>query len=568
MRYFIRVMAVLFLFTPLTSFSAVQASIDRDQIGINEMLKLEISTDQTNASKPDFSIFEKDFSIASMGESLSMQMVNGQITQEKRWILSLIPKKSGTITVPAISVGSEKTQPLKLTVTKQLSPQQPKDLKDDFLIETTIEPKEAYWQQPVLYSVRIWASKPLANAQFTPPSVSEGATINAIGKQTNTMTNRSGRQYDVIEKQYLITPNKVGELTIHPPELRGLAFDNQQASLFYGGGEPKPVELSGKELKLSVKEKPSSWQDQWWLPAAKISLKQEWSQDPQKWSVGTPITRILTIQGEGVSAEQIPDLKISTPSDINVYPDKSEITNRVDRHTLIGKRQIKVALVPTQAGEWELPAIKVPWWNVKTKQREVAELPAFPLKILAEQGAAAALQKTPENGNKSQDAVSEGAQIKKETGILPGQWLIIILIALLVLSFVTIIMLWRKLDSNHKTFDAKGQKPQKMSQSKKQAIDKIKKACLANNPREIIKATLVWAQIQWPKEHISTLEEVSSRLQHPDFSQKIKELLAACYSDKPAHWKAEDYWKSFESLSLVMQNEKKKTDEPLPPLFK
>lgn len=566
-----RSIVLLFLLVPTVGFAAAKALLDRDEISLSEAVNVEISIDKQSSQNPDFSVLNVDFQIASTGKTVAVEMINGRIKQETRWVVSIIPKHAGVLTIPAITIGTDKTQPIQLTVLdKPIA--QPKT--DEFFIESTVEPKEAYWQQPVLYTLKIWASKPLANAQFTPPTVSEGATLTPIEKQTNTLTYRGGRQYEVVEKRYLLSPDKVGNLTIQPPTLRGVAFDNNQARNFFTGGEPQNVHFAGKALKLTVKPKPSSWQAHWWLPATRLTIKDEWSQDLNNWHVGVPLTRTITIQGSSISAAQLPDLKMDSLSGINTYPDKTESKNTFDQHTIMGTRQIKVALVPTQAGQWQLPAIKLPWWNVNTNKMEVAEIPAVRLNILPEAGVAPASTKPTTSVAEKKQLLNQSLSMAKDNTISKNdnvlsawQWLVFVLASLLLLSLIVILSLCRKLSSKKSQAKQDPSFQNKTSQNLREAINTVKKSCTENNPRATINATLTWARLHWPSSNITSLQEVANLIQHPEFSHQVSKLLAVCYGNTNAAWKAREYWQSFEQNVLSAVQEHQKSEDPLPPLF-
>ena len=567
-----RSLFILLLLVPTAGFAAAKALLDRDQINMSEAVNVEISTDKYSNDTPNFSSLNADFEVASTGKTVAVEMINGHVRQETRWVISLIPKHAGALTIPPIRIGSEKTQPLQLTVLdKPIALQK----TDEFFIESTVEPKEAYWQQPVLYTVRIWASKPLSSAQFMPPSIKEGGTITPIDKQTNNMSYRGGRQYEVVEKRYLISPDKVGTLTIQPPSLRGIVFDNNQARQFFTGGDPQTVQLAGKELPLTVKAKPASWQSAWWLPATRLTIKDEWSQDLNNWHVGVPLTRTITIQGTGITAAQLPDIKMDSLTGINTYPDKTESKDSFDQHTILGTRQIKVALVPTQAGQWQLPAIKLPWWNVKTNKMEVAEIPAVSLNILPEAGASPAATKptTPiEEKNQSQTQSSSmtsknNTALKNDTTFSAWQWLVFLLATLLLLSLITILSLWRKLNSKNSKAKQEPSFQDNTPQTFRQAINTIKKCCANKNSRATINATITWARLYWPTSNIASLQDVANLIHDPQFTEQVSKLLAVCYGSTKEDWQAGQYWQSIEQFVLNSAKLSKKPEDPLPSLF-
>jgi hypothetical protein len=68
---------------------------------------------------------------------------------------------------------------------------------------------------------------------------------------------------------------------------------------------------------------------------------------------------------------------------MKVYPDEPAIDDQSSGMFLLGQRVEKFALVPTRAGKFSLPAIRVPWWDVATDQPREAVLPARTIEVLA-----------------------------------------------------------------------------------------------------------------------------------------------------------------------------------------
>ncbi len=555
----------ILLVVPTICFASAKALLDRDQISLSESVNMEISADKESSENPDLSVLNRDFDIGSTGKTVSVEMINGHIKQEARWVISLIPKRAGTLTIPSIKIGSEKTQPIQLTVLNKPVAQH---ASEDFFIETSIEPKEAYEQQAVVYTIQVWASKPLTNVQVAPPSVSDGVILNPIDKQTNTLRKRGAREYEVVERHYLITADKTGTLTIYPPSLRGMAFDQNPSRQFFMGADPQTVHVTGQELKLSIKSKPTEWQDAWWLPATNIALKEEWSQDPHHWQAGAPITRTITIVGTGVSAAQLPELKTEAPAGINIYPDKTETTSALSHNTLTSTRQIKIAYVPTQEGQIEIPAIKLPWWNLNKNKTEMAELPATSLTISPEANSISAAAKPASalEGNRQPiQKLTNGDSTKNdETSI--WQWLTIVLLILFLLSLVLIVILWRKINSEKEFHAKKNITPEVQSTSIREAINAIKKSCAKNNPRATMNATLDWARLQWPNSRVNSLQDVATLIDQPEFSKQITALLASCYSNEKTTWQAEQFWTVLNRYAFITRATNSASPDPLPPL--
>jgi hypothetical protein len=72
-----------------------------------EAITLQLELDEkVDAGVLDFAVLENDFRVSGPSVSQSMQIINGQSSQSTTWQLSLFPRRTGTLTIPAFKVGA------------------------------------------------------------------------------------------------------------------------------------------------------------------------------------------------------------------------------------------------------------------------------------------------------------------------------------------------------------------------------------------------------------------------------------------------------------------------------
>jgi hypothetical protein len=105
-----------------------------------------------------------------------------------------------------------------------------------------------------------------------------------------------------------------------------------QASNRFGfnGGRRELHRVKTAAITFDVKPKPDNYPlDATWLPANNINIAETWSQSPEQFKVGEPITRTVTLAAEGLSAEQLPPIFSEQEVDgFKFYPDKPNIENQ------------------------------------------------------------------------------------------------------------------------------------------------------------------------------------------------------------------------------------------------
>ncbi len=531
----------LLLIWSMTGLAAVVATVDRDEIQPTDSLVLTISSTSTTSGAPDLNPLAKDFDVFSSGQRMSVEVINGQLRQFSSWQIAMSPKHSGKITIPAIKVGHESTKPLVIKVSGNVTSTK---AVEDFFIETEIAPRDPFVQQQMIYTQRVWCARNIRNGELSPLSVQGKANIERFGEDLQSTRTRSNRHYQVVERRYLVFAQDSGDLTLEAPVLRALTFDGNTAD-FWSQRQPSQIRVSGQTLHVNVKPQPAGYQGTWWLPAEEIKLTEEWT-DAKDAQVGEPITRSITLKAYGLKAQQLPELKFEYPTQLNHYPDKSVMNTKIEKNQVIGTRQFKVALIPTQPGKITLPEVKVQWFNTKTNKAEVALLPAKTISIA---GAASA---APPANNEIKPFQQQPAapQIQPTQKDNLWQWLGLLFAALWLLTLVVLFWVIKKRKANKAT-------PPKIKTthpSLRQATKALKTACIRNDAKSAQLAILEWAKANWPDHDLTTLEQVAAILNDTDLTNAIRDLLTSCYRHSATIWQGKDFWKTWERATKVKKN--------------
>jgi len=195
----------------------------------------------------------------------------------------------------------------------------------------------------------------------------------------------------VAQISYLLTPLRSGKLELGSAKMKALKPDNRSRNFggfgnFSFGNDYRPTTISSMPLSLEV-QSPTS---QPWLPLAQLQLKQKWESDiTQPVVAGTPLIRTLTLIAKGMGGQATPNLEAFVPktSDFRVRTPKPEIERGIlnDKKTPISQITQSFSLIPLNIGTLQLPAIRIPWWNVQTKKLMWAQLPAQTIQVLPNQ---------------------------------------------------------------------------------------------------------------------------------------------------------------------------------------
>ncbi|WP_440056745.1 BatD family protein (plasmid) [Pseudoalteromonas sp. T1lg65] len=373
----------------------LSASVDKNPVLAGEYFTLSIVAEgKVKGTIPDVSSLSKDFVTSPVSTSSRTSIINGSVTSSTTWQLQLVARKPGEYTIPAFEVDGAKTAPISLKVVAQ---QTDGDSKDIF-IKTELKPNTLYVQQAGLYTVKLYVGKDLLDGNLSDP-VADTVTMTQISKHTEDYEIIDGRRYLVVTRQYLVQPQKSGNLTVDPPVFSGQVRE---------GYRRMAVNALADEVALEVKPIPQQHADNW-LPSEYVNFADEWQPSSSEITAGTPITRTFTLTAVGVTKEQLPEIKVEDVNGFKIYPDTSERKQMVRDGKVISQITASFAYLPQAAGQYTLPEVKLPWFNTVLNRTDLATIAekAFVVKADPNQVVQANTTPNPVAGATSTDTQSQ-----------------------------------------------------------------------------------------------------------------------------------------------------------------
>ena len=375
--------SLVLLLLSLCSIASVNAEVtvrqDRQQITIEDSFRLTIRvTDGEDLDDIDLSELALNFDI--LGRSSNSRRVFGTGGNES-WselILSLAPKHTGTLTIPALNVDGVLTPAGQLIVTEQAAV--PAGTTDLVFVEAEVDKKSIYVQSQLIFTLRIYQSINLDNSSISELKIDD-SFIEQLSQTSNQRT-IGGRPYLVHDIKYAIFPQKSGELKIP-----SLTFTGNQSSgrrsLFDQPTQGRRIRRQTDALTITVKPIPNQFSGDNWLPASELTISESWSIEPEKLKVGESTTRTLTIKGKGLLAAQLPPNLAPSLTGAKFYPDQPQLENEKNELGVSSQRIDSSAIIMTQAGDYTLPETRIPWWDTTTNTQRWLTLPARQFSVAA-----------------------------------------------------------------------------------------------------------------------------------------------------------------------------------------
>lgn len=538
--------AALLLTAAVTAAAAatdVTVSVEPPEVVANESFRIIFRAEGPVDAEPDFSELEAQVDILGRNRQTSIQWINGRNSRTTTWVLDVLARTAGPLTLPAIAFGSDRSEPLTVDVRAARSGGGPGATDDaGLLLEIEVDTTTPYVQQEVVLTARLLRRVELSDANMTDPSTDADAIIKRLGNDSTYQTMRDQKRYEVFERRYSIFPQTSGSVSIEPMVLTTQLIPATR-SLFDPFRRPVQTRrIESNSLTLEVKPIPPGYGGDTWLPARRLSLRDDWEPAGDTLEAGEPLTRTVFLWADGLNAGQLPEVPIALPDGLKSYPDQPQTSEQQAENGFTAVRQQKYAIIPHSGGEIVFPEIAVTWWNTETDRMEVARIGERRFYVNAPSAAPAAPATTPPAVALPDSAVLPEAPPPAITTAVPDHTFRLVALACLLGWIATAAAWWwhsRRTPAPHSA--ASGATD---TGSIAKARRDVLGACKANDARGAKQALLRWAHVAFD-EPPRTLGALADLVATP-LDREIRALDMTLYGPGAAAWDAFALREAFE----------------------
>lgn len=541
-----------------TAMATVTARVDRPTVDVNESFTLEIVVDSNTDLEPDLTVLDENYFVGQVSKLSNTSIINGDIRRSLTWTVMLMPKATGEQFIPAIRLGNEQSNPVRIVVNEQTNA--PPGEADVF-VTSEVDLEETYVQSQILYRIRIYRAVPTRQPALRNPSITGVETLAELaGDERQYEAVLNGRAYNVIEHVIALYPQESGEIQISPARFEARVLRDGRIT------GRKVFESQSHTIKvLPIPAPPAEFPNAAWLPARDVELSEDWSRPPEEMEAGEPVTRHVTLSALGQIETQLPALEPPEVDGLNVYADKPELTRTQEAGGLRGVRKDQYAIIGLAGGEIELPALEVPWWDIEAAEWKVASLPARTLII---KGAPVAPVVEPEV------AVAPAAVAAAETAVQDSEEALAVISswqrATEVLAILWLLTLaawwWSSRSAPRRSHETREPEPPPAHKQQGQLLKTARKAAEAGDGAAVRKAILEWGQLEWPTAAPRSIGEFANRVE-PPLSDELRQLSAASYSKDGGNWDGNGLASALRNVKIVTSRAAEAADDPLPPLM-
>jgi hypothetical protein len=382
----LRSFLVLSVVAAAAAAQQLEVTVDRNQVSIEEQILLKVKVDGAR-TRPELPPLP-EFRVLERGHHEEMQFVNGRVSTSITFNFVLIPQKLGSFEIGAASVEIDgktiTSRPFTVKVVEPTEAAPEQAARRDYFLSAQVSNQRPYVGEQVLFTWRFYRRVPVRDARL---AVLEFGDLVAedMGEVREYDTTVNGVQYRVSELRKALFAQRAGTLAIPSSQLViEVAGDRRQRlSVFdFGRGLWDQKTLHTQPIELEVRALPSA-------PAGYSGLVGDFDLEAKisksQLEVGESATLSLSVSGAGnvqmASAPPLPSLP-----QFKVYDDQPSGTLDRTGAKLRGTKTYRKALVPLQAGQLEIPALRLVYFDPGEEAYRTAATRALTLDVRPAEG--------------------------------------------------------------------------------------------------------------------------------------------------------------------------------------
>jgi hypothetical protein len=350
----------------------VHATVDRHRIGFDESLAFAVTLDDADGVVDTGPI--KDFKVLSHGTSTSIRIVNGQSSRQTAFNYTLIPLKTGRLTIPSLPVRAGGSTLTTKAISVQVTQTPLSDAsRGDVFATSDVSKSDPYTGEQIMFHLRLHHAVRISDPSVRELPDFEGFSAKQLEARDGYRKIIDGREYIVRELVYILVPLSPGTRTIGPALISLDVYRRQKGSargagsrffddFFLNPGRRETLLVRTAPIAVNVSPLPP---DEPGAPPFSGLIGRfaiEAGFEKRQVQAGDAATLSVTLTGSGNIMDAAPP-NIPIPEGLKAYADTPEDSIRVTDRGYEGKKTFRTALVGVTPGTYPIAPISVRYFD-------------------------------------------------------------------------------------------------------------------------------------------------------------------------------------------------------------
>jgi hypothetical protein len=200
-----------------------------------------------------------------------------------------------------------------------------------------------------------------------------------LGRDRTFETEYEGFTVRGYERIIAVYPQRSGRITIDPFVYHLTMIDSDNSRV--------EVDISSAPVSFGVRPMPALAQGTSWLPAKSVTITDSWDKRPDRLALGETARRTVTIEAEGIGAEQLPPPPKMRAHGVISFAGPVERTTRLMPQGPIARGVYRWDIRPVSRNAAILPAFPIRWFDTVDRQSREVLIPEKRVSVALANGA-------------------------------------------------------------------------------------------------------------------------------------------------------------------------------------
>jgi hypothetical protein len=314
--------------------ASLRAQLDRSTAALGEPLSFSVQAQGVSLDALDVAPLMADFEVFSRTLSRS--------TNSETLVLTLYPRKAGSLQLPALTLETRRTAAQQITVTEG------SDSVPRVTATWVLEPPAPRVGEPARLSLAICDDGGLQWRRPMLP-IQSGHTLRALGEEQGP-TEHAGEPCTLQRFHWALLPTRAGAASIDLAMLDASRFGQR-------------LRFPGPSITYRATALPA------WLPAQVPPVAAQIVAEPlpARWPLGRPLGWRFEVSGgysaDGLKALLAPQLRDSPA--LGLYPPLVEVMENEDMNSPLTRHVVTLFWLPRASGDVIVPTLRLPWYDTE-----------------------------------------------------------------------------------------------------------------------------------------------------------------------------------------------------------
>lgn len=360
-------------------------------------------------------------------------------------------------------------------------------------------PEEPVWvgEQVNFYVTVLMATRPKGSPTFQVLDVSGGILQQIPSRPLYGTEEIDGIQFTTWMYSFALYPHRAGMHTIPPIRVK--------VSLADANGKWQQLSASTDPFNIASRLPAGAEGLATLISSTEFEAHERWDPVHKKIKVGAAITRTITMRAANFLGMGFPPISFQAAEGVGVYPKLPGVNDAIHRGDISGERIETVVYIFEREGQYTLPGLSIPWFDISTNELKQVSFPPRRLEVAPNPAFVRSEQK-----NSPPDS------------LLP--WRVIVIGMVVSLIAVAIVLVFA-----HRFRESLRRQTQKIrlywARSEPHLFRQLLTAAKANDARAIVNRSTRWLHSSSAFDNARTLTAFATRSGDKEFQSSVTTLM-------------------------------------------